>query len=107
MQTLWELAYQELTQAKRIFIIGYSFPETDIYVKSLLALVLNENAILQSVYFINPDAQDVKRNCLSLLDEYFRRFCDYKELKFTQFIGLVQRGEFNITLGRILPLSVK
>lgn len=87
IRKLWDEAYQELKAAKRIIIIGYSFPETDIYVKSLLALALNENKILQNIYFINPDKDVTKRASLSLLDKYFEKYCDYKEWKFSTFIG--------------------
>lgn len=87
VRRLWEIAFQEITEAKRIIIIGYSFPETDIYVKSLLALALNENEILQNIYFINPDKEQVKSRCLSLLDKHFEKYCDYKEWKFSDFIN--------------------
>lgn len=83
---LWNIAYSELKNAKRIIIIGYSFPETDIYVKSLLALALNENKILQSIYFVNPDKAQVKDRCHSLLDDHFKKYCDYKEWTFSEFI---------------------
>ena len=38
IRKLWDIAYKEIMTAKRIVVLGYSFPETDIYVKSLLAL---------------------------------------------------------------------
>lgn len=84
---LWNKAYQELKTAKRIIIIGYSFPDSDIYVKSLLALALNENKILQHIYFINPDKDSTKRACLSLLDKHFDKYCSYNEWKFSEFIN--------------------
>ena len=86
IRVLWDRAYNELINAKRIIIIGYSFPETDIYVRSLLALALNENKVLQSIYFINPDAGITKKSCLSLLDTYFEKYCSYKEWKYSVFI---------------------
>lgn len=87
VRRLWEIAFKEITEAKRIIIIGYSFPETDIYVKSLLALALNENKILQNIYFINPDKDQVKSRCLSLLDMHFDKYCEYKAWTFSQFIN--------------------
>ena len=86
IRKIWDKAYKELITAKRIIIIGYSFPETDIYVKSLLGLALNENKILQNIYFINPDKDNAKKLCLSLLDKYFEKYCAYKEWKFSEFI---------------------
>ncbi|MBI5677648.1 MAG: SIR2 family protein [Planctomycetes bacterium] len=91
---LWDKAYQELRTARRIIVIGYSFPETDIYVKSLLALALNENKILQNIYFINPDKDVAKRTCLSLLDKYFEKYCAYKEWKFSEFIAGTEGKQF-------------
>jgi len=94
IRKLWELAYNELKEAKRIIIIGYSFPETDIYVKSLLALALNENRKLQGLYFINPDTNVVKNACLSLLDKNFEKYCEYQPWKFSEFISSEKGQEF-------------
>lgn len=83
---LWDIAYKEIMTAKRIIVLGYSLPETDLYVKSLLALALNENKILQNIFFINPDENIAKSACLSLLDKHFVKYCAYKEWKFSDFI---------------------
>jgi|SRR3972149_10389737 len=87
IRKLWDMAYKELMEAKRIIVIGYSFPETDIYVKSLLALALNENKILQNIFFINPDKNIVKNASLSLLDKHFEKYCEYREWTFSDFIS--------------------
>ena len=94
IRKLWDIAYNELKDAKRIIIIGYSFPETDIYVKSLLALAMNENRILQNIYFINPDRNKVREACLSLLDKHFEKYCEYKEWTFSDFICTKDGREF-------------
>ena len=86
IRKLWDMAYKEIMGAKRIIVLGYSFPETDIYVKSLLALALNENKILQNIFFINPDKDIARKACLSLLDKHFEKYCAYKEWKFSEFI---------------------
>jgi len=86
VRKLWEIAYKELMTAKRIIIIGYSFPEIDIYVKSLIALALNENKIIQNIFFINPDTEDVKERCLSFLDKDFKNHCEYKPWTFSQLL---------------------
>ncbi len=83
---LWKTAYEELKTAKRIIIIGYSFPQTDTYVESLLALALNENKVLQNIFFINPDKDSVKSRCINLLDKHFQMHCEYKEWGFSEFI---------------------
>ncbi|MBI4838657.1 MAG: SIR2 family protein [Nitrospirae bacterium] len=87
VRKLWEAAYNELKEAKRIIILGYSLPQTDTYVESLLALALNENKILQNIFFINPDNDRVKSRCVSLLDKYFMKHCEYKEWTFNEFMN--------------------
>jgi len=87
IRKLWEIAYKELSDAERIIIIGYSFPETDIYVKSLLALAINNNQNLQNIFFINPDEQTVRDRCLSFIDSHFMRHCEYKPVGFSEFIN--------------------
>jgi hypothetical protein len=94
IRRLWENAYQELMTARRIIVIGYSFPETDTYVKSLLALALNENRLLQNIYFINPDKDVGRKTYLSLLDKYFEKYCAYKEWKFSEFVGSDEGKKF-------------
>lgn len=95
IRKLWDIAYKEIMGAKRIIVLGYSFPETDIYVKSLLALALNENKILQNIFFINPDKDIARKACLSLLDKHFEKYCAYKEWKFSEFIASSE-GKFFI-----------
>jgi hypothetical protein len=87
IRLLWEYAYKELMAAKRIIVIGYSFPETDIYVKSLLALALNENKLLQNIYFINPNEDIAKNSAMALLDKYFEKYCAYHPWKFSKLVG--------------------
>jgi hypothetical protein len=90
VQKLWNIACEELTNAKRIIIIGYSFPETDTYVKSLLAIALNKNKILQNIYFINPNKDRVQEACTSLLDRHFQDHCEYKPWSFFDLINTTE-----------------
>ena len=94
IRSLWEQAYNELKEAKRIIVIGYSFPETDVYVKSLLALAVNENRILQNIFFINPNQDITKKTCLGLLDKFFEKFCAYKEWTFSSFMRRPEGRQF-------------
>lgn len=83
---LWKRAHEAITKANRIIFIGYSLPETDTYIKSLLALGINKNDNLQNIYFINPDKTEVKQRALSLLDRHFIDYCDYKEWTFEELM---------------------
>lgn len=94
VRKLWALAYEEIVLAKRIVVLGYSFPETDIYVKSLLALALNENKILQNIFFINPDGGVARNASLSMLDKHFEKYCDYKKWTFSEFIASEEGKQF-------------
>lgn len=94
VRKLWNIAYKELVEAERIIIIGYSFPETDIYVKSLLALALNENKKIQHIYFINPDTKKVKETYSSLIDTHFKKSCAYKEWTFSEFMTTHEGRDF-------------
>lgn len=87
IKSLWNCAYKELIEAKRIIVIGYSFPETDVYVKSLLALAINENKILNNIIFVNPDINTTKRNSIAMLDNYFERYCSYAPWTFSELIN--------------------
>ncbi len=100
---LWELAYKAISEAKRIIFIGYSLPETDTYVKSLLALGINQTRNLQNIYFINPDKSETKNRCLNLLDNHFKKYCEYKEWTFKQ---LMDSGEGRTFIGHKLERNV-
>jgi len=54
LKTLWQQAYHCIESAKEIFIIGFSFPDTDISVKLLFqsALTFNKNV---KIYVVNSD----------------------------------------------------
>ncbi len=54
LKSVWISAREELEQATRIIIIGYSLPETDSFFKYLLALSLSKNESLQEIILINP-----------------------------------------------------
>lgn len=94
VRLLWEEAYKELQKAKRIIVIGYSFPETDIYIKNLLALAINENQHLQTIVFVNPDVGETRRKSLSFIDEHFSKYCHYKEWKFNDFVNTKEGRAF-------------
>ncbi len=50
IRSVWSKALEELTSAGRLFIVGYSFPETDQFFKYMLGLALAQNGgVLTSV----------------------------------------------------------
>jgi len=59
IKKFWKQAYNTLTQANCIVIIGYSLPQSDYYVRSFLqtAVRRNPNQGKLSIKIINPDGK--------------------------------------------------
>lgn len=55
IQQDWSLAYSLLTEATHVVFLGYSLPQTDNYIKYLLATSLNRNERLKRVSVITKD----------------------------------------------------
>jgi len=53
-QNMWKVALQKLREAKNVIIIGYSLPQTDIYMQYFLKAGLGPNFDLNKVYIFNP-----------------------------------------------------
>ena len=54
LRPVWQAAREELKQAFRLIIVGYSLPKTDSFFKYLLTLGLSENESLQEIILIDP-----------------------------------------------------
>jgi len=52
---IWKESYRELANARRIIIIGYSFPETDIFFRHLLGVSLSQNKKLEKFIVVDPN----------------------------------------------------
>jgi hypothetical protein len=55
LATVWQKAAFELTNARNIFIIGYSLPPTDSFFRYLWALGTEGPSPLQKIWVFNPD----------------------------------------------------
>jgi hypothetical protein len=78
LENIWARARQELTEAHRWFIIGYSAPESDRFFQYLLASALAEvTSNLQEVIVINPGPGVEER-----YRKLFTRSFDDRSLKF-------------------------
>lgn len=58
LQNLWDASLSSIRKATRIFVIGYSLPETDMHFKYLMASGLAQNISLESICFVNPVVKD-------------------------------------------------
>jgi hypothetical protein len=58
-QASWQCAGEALQNANRVVFIGYSFPESDTYMKYFLAANLHANVQLRQIDIIDPDADAI------------------------------------------------
>jgi NAD-dependent SIR2 family protein deacetylase len=87
----WARAIEQLSEATHIFIIGYSFPKTDVFFDQLLTLSLLNNTTLKKVYVFNPDP-GIENTLNALFDPHFRRrSVEYFEIKFEDLQNLTNR----------------
>ncbi len=62
LQYLWTKAYDYLKQAKKIYIIGFSFPETDLAVKYLFESALSNNRYNPEIFIVDTNTTDEFKN---------------------------------------------
>jgi hypothetical protein len=68
---IWEKAAEKLSTAKRIYVFGYSLPETDSFFRYLFALGTLSSARIRRIIVVNPapEGGDVDRRFKSLIGE--------------------------------------
>jgi hypothetical protein len=57
---LWIHAESVISECQELFIIGYSFPDTDLASKDLFSKALKQNKYLKQVVIINPNPQKIE-----------------------------------------------
>lgn len=55
IEQVWKRAAHELKDAENIFVLGYSFPSSDLFFHYLFALGVDMKTILRGFYVYNPD----------------------------------------------------
>jgi hypothetical protein len=69
---IWRRAYDALVMATHLYVVGYSFPENDGYIKYFLMASLADNRTLREVAIIDPGCDSYYKNrikwLLNLLD---------------------------------------
>jgi len=103
---VWKKALEELREATRICIIGYSLPEVDAFFQYLLTLALSKNEALTKLIVVDlreqgPNAEDqgaASRGVSNDLETKYRRMLDpmFRERRFIFHTNGVQRflGEY-------------
>lgn len=67
ISNVWKKASQCLSQAKNIYVIGYSLPETDAFFKYLFSLGTNSTTRIRKFWVINPDTSGTEKRFRELL----------------------------------------
>lgn len=90
LRPVWSRALQELQTAGRIFIVGYSFPETDQFFKYLLGLALATNNDLSEVWVLNPGSGIAQRFEQLFVPYFHQRTVRHQGWRTAEFIGRLQ-----------------
>lgn len=85
IEEVWKRAASELRDAENIFVLGYSFPETDMFFRYLFALGVDMKTILRGFYVYNPHS-GVKESFETLLGSGIEQKFLYQGLKFEDAI---------------------
>lgn len=89
LQPVWSRAAQELREAERIFVIGFSLPPTDVFFNYLYALGATGDAVLERFWVFNPDTS-VRDRFVSLLGPGAETVFQLYDIGFEEAIKLVQ-----------------
>ena len=55
----WREAAKALASATQLVFIGYSFPESDVYMRYFLGASLAENVVIEAIHIIDPHADAI------------------------------------------------
>ncbi len=61
LRNVWRHAARELSEARYLVFVGYSFPETDLYFRYLLGLGLAAGTRIRRIIVANPDGSALQR----------------------------------------------
>lgn len=70
LTNVWANSIREISQATHLFIIGYSFPRTDVFFDQLLSLALRDSKNLKEVVVINPE-ESIKEILIIFFERHF------------------------------------
>lgn len=84
IENVWHFAFEELRQANRIIIIGYSLPPTDIYFRDFLTLCLKDSDPLKRIVVIDPN-KSIKERYESFFEtDFSRRYLNFIARSFSE-----------------------
>lgn len=85
LSKVWSQAAVELSEAKNIFICGYSLPETDYFFRYLFALGTVGKTILERLWVFDPN-EEVKSRFIKFIGSGIRKRFKFEPYKFTDTI---------------------
>lgn len=86
---VWRRAAAELKQARHIFVLGYSLPETDQFFRLLFALGTEGPAILNKIAIFDPNAEPVAARFREMLGNAALDRLDVNEANFGGGLNLI------------------
>ncbi|MHA1386439.1 MAG: hypothetical protein ACTSR3_22030 [Candidatus Helarchaeota archaeon] len=94
---VWNTAAKELSNARNVYVIGYSFPKTDLFFQYLLAVgTIDANLRKFIVFDIN---EKIKNKYLSILGTEFRRIFEFEKMKFEEISDYFTPTSSNFDIG--------
>lgn len=82
---VWKRAAEELSRAERLYIVGYSLPETDSFFRYLFALGTAGTARLQQIVVVDPDVEKLRDRYLSMIGRGIQSRVEFAKGTFGQF----------------------
>lgn len=82
---VWQKAAEELSNAENIFVVGYSYPETDNFFKYFLALGILGEKLIKKFWIFNPD-QSIEDRFKSLLGPRINKKYKFEKIPFSEAI---------------------
>jgi len=87
---VWQKAVEELSNAENIFVIGYSYPETDNFFKYFFALGILGRRLIDRFWVFNPDSSIEKRFKDLLGPRIIKRY-KFEKLPFSEAIDFLKK----------------
>lgn len=88
---VWKAAAEALAGARNIFIIGYSFPESDSFFRFLLSLGLESTTRVRRFWVFNPDST-LEARFRNLLGGSTKDRFAFHEMRFDQAIPIISNA---------------
>ncbi|GAH62764.1 unnamed protein product, partial [marine sediment metagenome] len=75
-QKIWDAAGKAIKEADELVFIGFSFPQSDIYIRYFLATNLAENVRIEKIRVVDPDAGAICKELKKPGSKFGARFKD-------------------------------